>query len=220
MRMSFPPPASGVPSGPAGGESALAPPRSAVSSVAFQERLRAMERAFDGGSASSAEEAQTAADGTPSQPTTTVSLAELLETERRECKLLRRQLAAAQAAAASSDSQLVGTTSELAQARSAAQAAEAREEASAADAASLRTKLAALEKDSGTATAAVKAARDGASQAAQAISLLNTESVLLVDHDHSEPIELDGILQQRVGSDHDASRSGRDLIPNLALLRR
>ena len=33
--------------------------------------------------------------------------------------------------------------------------------------------------------------------------LLDPEAVLLVDHDHAEAVELDPLLDQRVGADHD-----------------
>ena len=55
---------------------------------------------------------------------------------------------------------------------------------------------------------------------AQPISLLDAEPVLFVDHHHAEPLEFDGVLQQRVGADHNAGFPGRDLIAHLSFLLR
>ena len=55
---------------------------------------------------------------------------------------------------------------------------------------------------------------------AQPISLLDAEPVLFVDHHHAEPLELDGVLQQRVGADHDAGFTGGDLVAHLSFLLR
>ena len=55
---------------------------------------------------------------------------------------------------------------------------------------------------------------------AQSIPLLDTETVLLVDHHHAEAVEFDGVLQQRVRTDHDARLPGGHLVAHLTLLLR
>ena len=54
----------------------------------------------------------------------------------------------------------------------------------------------------------------------QPVPLLDTESVLLVDDDHAQAVELDGILQQGVGADHDSRLTRGDLAAGVALLLR
>ena len=54
---------------------------------------------------------------------------------------------------------------------------------------------------------------------AQPVSLLDTEPVLLVDDDHAELVEFDGVLQQRVRADDDARLAGGDLSARIAFLR-
>lgn len=56
--------------------------------------------------------------------------------------------------------------------------------------------------------------------ARRAVSLFDAEPVLFVDHHQSEVVELHGVLQQGVGADHDAGRTGCHLVADLFLLRR
>ena len=46
---------------------------------------------------------------------------------------------------------------------------------------------------------------------AQGVALLDTEAVLLVDDDQAEVLEVDGVLDQRVGADHDAGVAADDV---------
>jgi hypothetical protein len=55
---------------------------------------------------------------------------------------------------------------------------------------------------------------------AQSISLLDAESVLLVDDDHAEVGELHGLLQQCMRADDDARVATRNLVADLPLLLR
>ena len=62
--------------------------------------------------------------------------------------------------------------------------------------------------------------RRAAALGAQGVALLDAEAVLLVDDDEPEVGELDALLQQRVGADHDAGAAVGDLGARLALRRR